>query len=136
MTKKEETEAEARAAIKELRVLFRKGKYKAYTKLEHCSKSGMMRYISAFVILGGSPYGISHLIAKLGQYKRATYKSPHGGLKVHGCGMDMGFELIYQTSRICFKDKEENKRIFAKLGRYIGKNANFDGGYVVRQEWI
>jgi len=48
-----------------------------YTVLNHVSRSGMMRKISAFIIVDNKPICIA----------RET--------KVSGCGMDMGFDLAY-----------------------------------------
>ena len=49
-----------------------------YTVLDHVSRSGMMRKISAFVMRDNSPICIAREV------------------RVTGCGMDMGFHLAYE----------------------------------------
>lgn len=47
-TQKEQAEADKQEAIFELRGLFEKAGYKAYTQLEHVSRSGMLRHPPPF----------------------------------------------------------------------------------------
>ncbi len=56
-----------------------------YTVLNHVSQSGMMRKISAFVMIKNNPVCIA----------RET--------KVTGCGMDMGFHLAYEIFHSVYK---------------------------------
>jgi hypothetical protein len=70
-----------------------------YTQLNHVSRSGMSRKISIFVIRNNKPIDISYLAEeKLGW----TVKSD--GVHVSGCGMDMGFHLVYSLAQVLFKD--------------------------------
>ena len=67
------------------------------TILRHTSRSGMSRSISP--IIDGSDY--SWLVARaIG----ASVDQNHGGIKRGGCGMDMGFDLIYSLSRALYPD--------------------------------
>jgi hypothetical protein len=52
-------------------------KVRIYTTCSHVSRSGMMRHISAFVMVDNAPVCIAR------------------GVRVSGCGMDMGFHLAY-----------------------------------------
>lgn len=65
------------------------------TILRHCSRSGMMRSISP--IINGSDY--SWAVARL---LGDTIDKNHGGIKVSGCGMDMGFDLIHRLGITLF----------------------------------
>lgn len=86
-------------AIKQLKSFIKKGDT-VYTILRHTSRSGMMRHISVVVIRKGRPHCIDYMVARALDYKQAD----NGGLKVGGCGMDMGFHLIYRIASELFKD--------------------------------
>jgi hypothetical protein len=74
-----------------------------YTILRSVSRSGMTRYIDAYIIRDNKPECISFEIANgLGwKLQRADKGS---GIKVEGCGMDMGFHLIYSYAQLLIKD--------------------------------
>jgi hypothetical protein len=74
-----------------------------YTILRHVSRTGMMRCISAFVIHGGEPYMLDWLIDDAGILRMSD---KHGGLVVHGCGMDMGYQLVQVLGRSLYPDGE------------------------------
>lgn len=97
--------------IKELKKAFPKGST-AYTKLIHCSSSGMTRIIGVIGIKKNEPRYYSYKVGELLDYK-CSDKFGEYGVKVGGCGMDMGFHLIYQLSSILYKD-----------------------GYAINQRWI
>jgi hypothetical protein len=71
-----------------------------YCRLNHVSRSGMYRCISLFVIQNNEPWNISHIAAPLLE----GYDEKHEGCKASGCGMDMGFHLVYNLSRSLFRD--------------------------------
>ena len=97
--------------IKELKKAFQKGST-AYTKLIHCSSSGMTRIIGVIGIKKNEPRYYSYKVSKLLDYK-CSDKFGEYGVKIGGCGMDMGFHLIYQLSSKLYKD-----------------------GYAINQRWI
>ena len=86
-----------------------------YTVLRHVSRSGMMRHIDVFQVVNDPQYGItfywlSRLTAKAltwGMDSREEY------VRVDGCGMDMGFHLVYSLGYALFGD-----------------------GYKLKQKWI
>lgn len=80
----------------------------AQTILRHCSRSGMSRSISVV-----SPDGecLDFFVSKLLGDK---IDQKNGGIKVGGCGMDMGFNLIYRLS-YALHDKN---------------------GYAIKQRWL
>jgi hypothetical protein len=71
-----------------------------YTLVDHVSQSGMTRDIRVFMIKDNKPLNISYKVAKV--LKRRQGKNT--GVRVQGCGMDMGFEIVYNLSRCLFKD--------------------------------
>lgn len=70
------------------------------TILRHVSKSGMSREISAVVVgKDGSVRDIDWMIINAGLgYKMGK----RGGIVMGGCGMDMGFALVYYLSRALY----------------------------------
>lgn len=67
-----------------------------YTVLRHVSKSGMARDISLILLGKDGPWDFSGWAAKaLGL---TWQRDGNGGIRVGGCGMDMGFHLVYELS--------------------------------------
>ena len=94
--------------------------------LRHVSKSGMSRSIS--LLKGDSD--ITYFAA-LAMGKKIDQKN--GGIKIGGCGMDMGFHLVYNLGWCLFPEG------FKVEGR--GRNGDMsgwdkDGGYALKQRWL
>lgn len=91
-----------------------------YTVLRHCSASGMTRAIGLHAVdkKSGDIVRLDYLAVKLGV---GNFDKKHGGIKIGGCGMDMGFDLVYRLSR----------RIFTQAPGHPT-----DGGYNLKQTWI
>ena len=87
-----------------------------FTILRHCSASGMSRSISLMVIVDGKPHVIDYTAACLMDMQ--VNKNNRQGIVVSGCGMDMGFHLVYT------------------LARYLFPDGTKDGGYALRHEWL
>jgi hypothetical protein len=69
--------------------------------LRHVSRSGMSRSISLFAFPPGenSPTDITYWAARaLGE----SIDRKHDGIRIGGCGMDMGFALVYRLSSVLF----------------------------------
>ena len=81
-----------------------------YTILKNVSQSGMYRHIQVIVIKDNKPINLSYWIA---DYLEWSYKDKTYSIGVGGCGMDMGFHLVYTLSR-----------------------SLFDDGYSLRHEWL
>lgn len=90
--------AEQAEAIAKLREILKPGDTVSCI-LRSTSRSGMSRTISC---LGGADMqSLDHLIARACDYPMgANYQ----GLKVGGCGMDMGFSVVYNLSATLFPD--------------------------------
>lgn len=70
-----------------------------YTVLRHVSLSGMSRRIDLYVFKGDKPLRITWIVAALLDYRMSV----KGGLVVNGCGMDMGFHVVYALSSALFR---------------------------------
>jgi hypothetical protein len=72
-----------------------------YTVLRHVSSTGMSRVIGLIVLQDNEPrfYGY-HAAKALGW----SWDGRRDGVKVGGCGMDMGFHLVYSLSRVLHGD--------------------------------
>jgi hypothetical protein len=139
ITKKAEREKARNEAIKRLRVMLHPGNT-VYTILRHVSRSGQQREIS--VLIGG-PNGIddfSWTVAMAIENKIGKT----GGIVMGGWGMDMGFALVYELSRVlfpegfdCIEDKEIGKRCPANdhFNRFETKHHS-DGGYALIHRWL
>lgn len=94
----------------------------AYTVLTNVSRSGMSRRIKVIVLdkdkLDGQPHArnVSHLVAELLGFR---YNRDEQSVVVSGCGMDMGFHLIYSLSCALF-----------------ASDSATDAGYVIEQRWL
>jgi hypothetical protein len=109
-------------AVKELRTMLKPGAT-VYTVLRHCSASGMSRRIDLFVIRKGCPVCITSYAAKA----MGDRVSKDGGIVVGGCGMDMGFHLVYNLGRSLWPNG-------ASKGR--GSKPDTDGGYALNHRWL
>lgn len=100
MTRKQEQQAEQQQARDTLRALLPVGS-SVTTVLRHASRSGMSRSISLMISDAGQVRDITHLAALATGDK---IDHTHGGIKIGGCGMDMGFALVYGLSRALYPD--------------------------------
>ena len=101
-----------------------------YCVLRSVSASGMSRRIDFYKFENDSPLYLSGLIGIVLGISRNADKA---GLKVDGCGMDMGFSVVYDLGCVLFPDG------FTVDG--IGRNGdtsghNNDGGYALNHCWM
>lgn len=131
---RKEKEQEKEFCLSKLKELLKPGDT-VYTVLRHVSSSGMNRSIS--LLIGGNKniVDISYYAAQLVGSK---LDDKHGGIKIGGRGMDMGFALVYNLSRALFPDGFKPR----EAGRNYGRNGaspdkiDPDGGYSLNQKWI
>lgn len=93
-------------AISELKRLF-KGERNPmiYSTIRHVAPSGMSRSISFyFVNKNRQPIWLDHLICRALDYKLDDKRE---AVKVSGCGMDIGFEVVYNLSTALYGYKNE-----------------------------
>ena len=125
-------------AIERLSQLLKPGDT-VWTAVKHVSRSGMQRTIACYLFVDNEPRWISRTV------QRATdngWDDKRDGVKIGGCGMDMGFELIYQLSSTIWTDG------FFCIGdgcpsndhtngdRSYVPHPHRDGGYCLRQRWL
>lgn len=115
-----------------------------YTTVRHVARSGMSRTISIFrmdVVDGVAvPYDISGWVAHA---TGLTRDHKLGGVKVGGCGMDMGFHIVYELSSVLFRDgftcigrRRCPSNDHSNGDRNYRRHKHSDGGYALRQSWL
>lgn len=127
-------EKERQEAIKHLQALIKPGDT-VYTTIKHVSRSGMQRAIDVHLIIDNEPRWIAPSVAKvIGE----SFDEKRECLRVSGCGMDMGFHVVYNLSRVLFQGR------FTCIGENCPSNdhsngdrnrephAHSDGGYALR----
>lgn len=138
MTKKAEREAERVSARAKLRKYFHPGDT-AHTQLLSVSSSGMSRHIAVIATaredrrdyqgkrrVQSVPVNVTWLVAKLLGYRVGRT----GGMVVGGCGMDMGFHVVYSMSSAMFP-----KGTRLPHGRRNGE-PDSTGGYAIHHRWL
>lgn len=95
------TTTEKTDALNTLREYFPKGST-IYTILRSVSRSGMSRVISVVAITPDGPRFLSYHTAQVLDMKCTT--KGDAGVKVGGCGMDMGFHVAYNLSYVLHGD--------------------------------
>lgn len=74
-----------------------------YTDLVHVSSSGMTRWIKPIAIIDNEPINLSYWVNQLYGDKQ-TEKHGSQCVRLGGCGMDMGFHLVYSVSSRLYND--------------------------------
>lgn len=133
MTK--QSEIERNKAIEDLRKMLSVGTT-VYTILRHVSRSGMQRAISVMIVKDNKPHDISYLVSKALGWKlhRKQY-----GVKVDGCGMDMGFHLVYSLSSVIFRNGFECIGEKCPSNDHVNRHETTqhkDGGYALIHRWL
>lgn len=121
------TNTEKKQAISTLRKMLPVGKT-VFTSLNHVSRSGMQRRIRCYIVRRGGIKDISYLVATaLGD------TLDDRGIKVSGCGMDMGFHLVYSLGGALRPDGFKVKGV-GRNGDTSGHDS--DGGYSLGHQWL
>lgn len=114
----------------------------AYTVLRNVSRSGMTRSISVISKdKDGGLSDVSYLVARL---TGDRIDQSRGGVIVGGCGMDMGFSLVYNMAWKLYPEGygcigegcPANDHVNGDRDYTPGHAQHRDGGYAVRQRWI
>lgn len=113
-------------AREELRQLVKPGDT-VYTILRHVSTSGMSRDIDVVLIKDNEPLRITYTASEA---TGITYDRKAEALKVGGCGMDMGFHVVY-TLGCCLWPKGTP----TPHGKRNGQ-PDSDGGYALKHRWL
>ena len=119
---------------------------KIHTIVTHVSRSGMSRSIRVLLLRDGHR-DISYLVARV---LDETMDDNNGGVKVTGCGMDMGFDIIYRLGYHLFpdgftcigKDDTKHPSVWCPSSDHVNGDRDYtphthkSGGYAFRQEWL
>lgn len=97
-----------------------------YCTLRHVSASGMQRRISLHTIHKGELVSLDFSTAIL----TGRTRSDKGGIVCNGCGMDMGFDLVYSLGYAIWPKGTPKPH-----GRRNGE-PDSDGGYALKHCWI
>jgi hypothetical protein len=94
-----------------------------YTILRHVSASGMQRRIDLYILEVDEKTGTARprYISGWAAAVLGDKCYPENGIKVNGCGMDMGFSLVYNLSMALYNP---------------GPKYDKDKAYSLKQEWM
>jgi hypothetical protein len=130
MNKKETLRQEAITWLRKVAKL--KAGTTIYCQVKRVSRSGMSRIISVHVVWKGRILTISSHVADVLGWGYSDYPS---GVRVSGCGMDMGFHLVYCLGHAMFpKGYKPNKNTIRSTTEENGVCK--DGGYAFNYTWI
>ena len=135
-------DVERQEAIDQLKKWIKPGDT-VYTVLRHVSRSGMTRGIDVYILQDNQPQWITAYVGKaIDQPQSMDYWRKSMGLKIGGCGMDMGFHVVYSLSYSLFKDG------FECIGEKCPSNDHSNGdrvytphhhkdvGYSLKHAWL
>lgn len=121
---------------------------KVYTQVHRVSRSGMSRTISVHVIAhnhDGETW-IQNISAYVAKALGWAIDRKDLSIKVSGCGMDMGFHVVYCLGRTLFADGFQcagaSRVHTCPSNEHSNGDRNYephkhtDGGYALRQEWL
>lgn len=95
---------EQREFFDELRKLAPRGK-RVYTQLNSVSASGMSRVIDLRVICDDRIVSLTyHAVNAFPDLFKLNRRSSAYGIVAQGCGMDMGFDLVYRLGVMLYDD--------------------------------
>ena len=113
-----------------------------YTDVTHVASSGMSRHIRLILIRQNQPMDITWWVSRVVGYNLTK----NGDLQVGGCGMDMGFAVVYSMSSTlfpkgftCSGDKEKRhcrSNDHSNGDRNYKPHKHSDGGYALVQRWL
>ena len=98
------TKAEKAEAFAMLRKMLKPGDT-VHTILDSVSRSGMSRDIRVVVLRDGAPLHPNWSVSVLLDYPRAKRGD---GMRVGGCGMDMGFHIVHSLGYVLFGEDAEH----------------------------
>tara|TARA_R100000008_G_scaffold15603_1_gene7595 strand:+ start:71 stop:439 length:369 start_codon:yes stop_codon:yes gene_type:complete len=77
-----------------------------YPVLRSVSRDGMSRTMDFYIVRDGEVRTITALVAGLlGLQLSTAYGPANNAAIVGGCGMDMGFHVVYTMSRVLYRDR-------------------------------
>ena len=124
--KKIEMEEEKIKVIRNIKKIVKPGDT-VHCFLRHVSSSGMSRRISFYVVKKNKLIGLDWYINRILDYSR---DSNNEGLKVSGCGMDMGFSVVYNLGSALWPNGTPKAH-----GTRNGE-PDKNGGYALKHSWV
>lgn len=118
------TEVEKERSFKYLKRLVKPQKTFIFYLVTSVASNGMSRRIRFFVAKNNDLLDISHSMAVLLDQKCEDYR----GMFTRGCGMDMGFNAVYNLGRILYPDGSKT----IVTGRNGDTTPETDGGYLLK----
>lgn len=122
-------------AITSLRQLLPPGST-VYVANVHTSRSGMMRTLKCYIVEGGrirwlSCYWIGAALGYSVDHERE-------GVKVSGCGMDMGFHLVNSLSYALhgMESKGDGAKPENQGHPFTPRRGHYRAGYSLKHEWL
>lgn len=125
LTQKEGKAARMEYCRTKLRGMIKPGQT-VYALLRHVSSSGMSRRISLFIVSpakNGQPASILNIDSLVADATGHTLDK-NGGIRVSGCGMDMGFYIVHSLA----------DALWPHGTRKNGRDTS--GGYTLKHEWL
>lgn len=123
-----------------------------HVQMKHVSRSGMSRVIQVIKIncrpetdidgKAGTEPEILYLGYNVAQALGMKYDRDREGVKIDGCGMDMGFAIVYDLSYALFKDGFDCVGERCPANDHNNGDRNYtphrhsDPGYALRHRWI
>jgi len=104
-----------------------------FTSISHVSQSGMSRVIKCLVPTYNKhtkQWRVSDISFYVAEALGWRYNDKKGGVAVSGCGMDMGFHLVYSLSSTLWPNGTKKPH-----GTRNGE-PDTDGGYALKHEWV
>ena len=98
-----------------------------HTILRHVSKSGVSRSISLIIAENGEVCDITDITSRA---MSESLDTKNRGIKIGGCGMNMGFQLVYLLGCALWPDGTP-----ASHGTRNGE-PDTSGGYALKQRWL
>lgn len=125
--KKAEKDAQAAAGLEALKECIQVGSRIYYT-VTSVAASGMSRHMKFFMVRDGEIKSLTHAIAAA----LALKWNGDGSLTISGCGMDMGFHVVYTIGRMLWPEGD-GKTV---TGRNGDKGPETDGGYLLKYSYL
>lgn len=139
-TKKQLKEQERQDAVDQIKKYAKPGDT-LFTVLRNVSRTGMYRHIDLYAVVDNEMVYLSGYVATALDWPRCK----DGSVGVSGCGMDVGFHLVYNLGWSMF-----GKEGYECTGEHCPNNSHVndrnaprgtgvqhtESGYAFRQEWI
>lgn len=108
---------------------------KVFCVLRHRSASGMSRVIDLVKAQRDDDRGewMVHLGYNAAVALGWRYDNRKEGIKVQGCGMDMGFATVYELGRVLWP---EGFKVYGRGRNGDTSGWDADGGYALKSEWL